>query len=351
MRLFGRRDDGEAREPLPGDHIADFWTWWEQARPQLDALVAAEDAERLAELVAPAVAALHPGLVYEIAPGRDAAHALVVTAAGDPELRPLAHRWAKAAPPADLLWEFHPSRQANPQVLELTIDVGGHSFEFGKLVFGLRVPHGAPRVDVAAYHPLFAELDEETRMDTTLLALDWLLGEDEVARWIGEITAAAFEPIDAVAAVHLPAVVADVASEWAEEQWALLEGQTASGAPLIATTRYPLRPVDYPLCDQHIEITLPYSHRDENGLPVGESLEALRDFEERLAARILKLQGEAVLAAHVSAEGHRVIHLYADPGGDAAIHAKELIVSWEEGEPRVDVTSDPGWTAVGPFLS
>ncbi|NRQ33518.1 DUF695 domain-containing protein [Nonomuraea sp. NN258] len=350
MRLFGRKDEEE--EPTGSDDgIAGFWAWWQEARPRIDSAVAAGQAEELQEWLAPAVEAVHPGLVWEVAPGRNAAHALVVTSAGDAELRALAHRWARAAPESDLLWEFHPSRQANPQAMELTLDVGGYEFALDKLMLGLRVPRGAPRVDVAAYHPIFGELDEDTRMEATLLALDWLLGEDDVARWVGEITAATFQPIDSVAAVHLPAVVADLASGYEEEQWVLLEGQTAGGAPLIATARYPLRQVDHPLFDQHIAITLPYAHRDENGLPVGDSLAALRDFEERLAARLLKLHSDAVLAAHLSAESHRVIHVYADPTGEAAIHAKELIVSWEEGEPTVDVASDPSWSAVAPFLN
>ncbi|MFG1704600.1 DUF695 domain-containing protein [Nonomuraea sp. M3C6] len=347
MRLFGRKDEEEEK----GDGIAEFWAWWDETRPRLDSMVAAGATEGLEDALAPAVAAIHPGLVWEVGPGKNAAHALVVTAAGDAELRSLAHRWAKAAPPSDMLWEFHPSRQANPQALELTLDVGGYEFALDKLMLGLRVPRNQSRVDVAAYHPIFGELDEETRMEATLLALDWLLGEDDVARWVGEITPATFQPIDSVAAVHLPAVVADLASGFTEEEWVLLEGQTAAGAPLVATARHPLRPVDYPLFDQHITITLPYAHRDENGLPVGDSLAALRDFEERLAARLLKLRDDAVLAAHLSAEGHRIIHVYADPTGDAAIHAKELIVSWEEGEPRVDVAADPGWTAVVSFVS
>ncbi|NUP76278.1 MAG: DUF695 domain-containing protein [Nonomuraea sp.] len=350
MRLFGRKDEEEEAD-RPGDGIAEFWAWWQETRPRLDSLVAAGEAEGIEECVSPAVSALHPGLVWEVAPGRNAAHALVVTAAGDAELRSLAHRWARAAPPGDLLWEFHPSRRANPQALELTLDVGGFEFAIDKLMLGLRVPRNQPRVDVAAYHPIFGELDEETRLEATLLALDWLLGEDDVARWVGEITPATFQPIDSVAAAHLAAVVADLASGFQGEEWMLLEGRTGEGAPLVATARFPLRPVDHPLFDQHIEITLPYAHRDENGLPAGESLTALRDFEERLAARLLKLRDDAVLAAHLSAAGHRVIHVYADPDSEAAIHAKELIVSWEEGEPRVDVGSDPGWTSVAPFLS
>ncbi|KAB8193703.1 DUF695 domain-containing protein [Nonomuraea phyllanthi] len=347
MRLFGRKGADEEA----GDGIPAFWAWWQEARPGLDSLVAAGDDEGLRERLAPVVAAIHPDLVCEVAPGRSAAHALVVTAAGDAELRSLAHRWVRAAPPSDLLWEFHPSRQANPRALELTLDLGGHEFALDKLVLGLRVPRGRPRVDVSAYHPIFGELDEDTRMEATLLALDWLLGEDDVARWVGEITPATFQPIDSVAAVHLPAVVADLASGYTDEEWVLLEGQTASGAALVATARLPLRPVDHPLFDQHIAITLPYAHRDENGLPADDSLAALRDFEERLAARLLKPRDDAVLAAHLSAEGHRIIHLYADPAGDAASQAKELAGSWKEGRSRVDVSSDPAWAAVVAFLS
>ncbi|GAA3839582.1 hypothetical protein GCM10022226_72360 [Sphaerisporangium flaviroseum] len=347
MRLFGRRS--EPGEPVDG--IADFWAWWAEARPRADALLEAGDAIGLAEEIAPAVTALDPALVWDITPGKTAQQALIVSSAGNPELRPLAHRWALAAPPPDELWEFHPSRQANPGAMELTLDVGGHEFDLDKLVLGLRVPKGTPRIDVAAYHPIFPDLEDETRIEATMLALDWLLGEDEVARWVGEIVAASFQPLDAVAAVHLPSVVADLASEYQEEQWALMEGQTASGARLIATTRYPLRPVDYPLFDQHIAITLPYIDADDDGLPAGGSSAALREFEERLAYRIDRLNGTAVLAAHMSAEGARVLHVYADPSGDAAIHAKELIVGWEEGPARVDVVSDPGWIAISPFLS
>ncbi|MDA0638055.1 DUF695 domain-containing protein, partial [Nonomuraea sp. MCN248] len=101
MRLFGRKSDDEGADPA--ERVAGFWQWWQSARPALDAAVAAGERDKQAELLGPAVAAIHPDLVWELAPGTNAAHALVVTAAGDAELRPLAHRWARAAPPAALL--------------------------------------------------------------------------------------------------------------------------------------------------------------------------------------------------------------------------------------------------------
>ncbi|MBB2913911.1 hypothetical protein FHS43_005220 [Streptosporangium becharense] len=348
MRLFGRKSESPA-DPAPA--IERFWAWWAEARPELDAAVTAGETGRQAELIGPAVTAVHPSLVWEITPGLRADHALVVTCAGDPELRAVAHRWAAAAPPADRLWEFHPSRRADPRATTLTVDVDGYGFTLGELTLGLRVPRGNPRVDVVAYHPIFTLLPEETRVEAALLALDRLLGEDEVARWVGDVSAVAIEPMDAVPAVHLPGVVADLASGYGDDQWALLEGETAGGARLVAAARHPLRPVDYPVFDQHIAITLPYAHHDAEGLPTGPSLEALRDFEERLAGRIGGPDGGGVLAAHLSAEGRRVLHVYADPEGRAAVHAEKLVAGWKEGRPRVDVAADPGWAAVAPFLS
>ncbi|GAA2264837.1 hypothetical protein GCM10010149_01050 [Nonomuraea roseoviolacea subsp. roseoviolacea] len=359
MRLFERKDgeDGIPRhgKVRPDDGVPAFWAWWEETRPRIDSLVAADDIIGMGELVDRAVLTLHPDLKWELAPGKEAAHALVVTAAGDAELRPLAHRWAAAAPEGDLLWEFHPSRQADPRATERTVNVDGDLLKLDKLTLGLRVPRDGSRVDVSAYHPAFADLDADDRMDATLIALDWLLGEDEVARWVGEIMPVTFEPIDAVAAAHLPAVVADLAADLApaagEEQWALLEGQTGGGAPLTATARHPLRPVDHPLFDQHVQIAVPYRHRDEGGLPAGDSVTALRAFEERLSAGLLDRRETALLAVHVSAEGLRVFHVYADSEGDAAAWAKELAKGWDEGKARVTVADDPAWTAVAPFLT
>ncbi|GAA0417766.1 hypothetical protein Acor_20340 [Acrocarpospora corrugata] len=344
MRLFGRKS-----EPVDhGELIAAFWSWWDEARPRVDALVDAGDAGELAELVGPAVTALDASLIWEVAPGLAAKHALVVSAAGNPELRAFAHRWALAGPAADERWEFHPSRQANPQALDLTIDVGGHQFSMDRFVLGLRVPPGTPRVNVSAYHPIFQDIDDETRMETTLLALDWLLGEDEVARWVGDIVAAEYEPIDSIAAIHLPGVVADVAQSFPADRWALLEGQTGTGKPLTATARYPLRPVDYPLFDQHISLTVPYRDADPNGLPTPEALAALTTFTEQLTTH---LTAEAVLTAHLTTEGTRTFHIYANPTSPTATTLKTFATTWPTGRPRLTTDNDPSWSAVAHFLT
>src|SRR5690606_17744388 len=148
-----------------------------------------------------------------------------------------------------------------------------------RLVVAVQAPPNSPRANISAFHPIFPDLEDEARMEATLTALDWLLGEAEVDRWVGEIVAAEVEPMDAFPAIHLPGVIADVAKGFEQEQWMLMEGTTATGSRVTALTRFPLRPVDYPLYDQHIAIGLPYRDADADGQPAGDSLTALRQFE------------------------------------------------------------------------
>ncbi|MFC0862579.1 DUF695 domain-containing protein [Sphaerimonospora cavernae] len=344
MRLFERKNaPADAAEA-----IADFWTWWTQVRPEIDAQVEAENAEALAEALESAVSAMHPSLMWEIAPGGTARYALVVSAYNDPELRPLAHRWALAAPPVDELWEFHPSRQAKTHVTELAVDVEGREFDLSRLVVAAQAPGNGPRMNVSVFHPIFPDLADEPRLEAAEMALDWLLGEDEVARWVGDIMAAEFEPIDAFPAIHLPGVIADLAKGFAEEQWILMEGNTDTGSRVTALARYPLRPVDYPLNDQYIAISLPYRNSDADGQPAGESLDSLRGFEERLVRGTL---GTAVLAAHMNADGRRTMHVYADPKSEAVSAIKDLAATWKEGKAEVEVADDPSWSEVAHFLT
>jgi hypothetical protein len=331
------------------ERIAAFWSWWAENRPRLDAMLDAGDETGLAEAITPAVAAIDERLVWEIEPGRTAAQALVVTAAGAPDVRPLAHRWVRQAPPADERWEFHPSRQPHPNAMELKVQAAGREFAFDQIVLGMRIPPGKPRLDLVVYHPIYPDLDDEARTESALLALDWILGEDEVARWIGDITAASFEPLDPVPVVHLPAVVAGLAQEHDEPRWVALEGRTPAGGKVTATARFPLRPVDFPLFDQHITVALPYKEADADGLPAGSSAEALDLFELELATTLP--DDQALPAVQINADRVRVIHIYADPDAGVEGRVRELVKGWRQGRAQVEVESDPGWLSISQFLS
>ena len=79
-------------------------------------------------------------------------------------------------------------------------------------------------------------------------------------------------------------------------------------------------------------------------------MSAFQAFEERLTAHLAQ-HPAAVLVAQLSAESVRTYLFYADPSADAAPGLKALAAAWPEGRVRVEVNSDPSWSAVAPFLS
>ncbi|HRC42261.1 MAG TPA: hypothetical protein PLK69_12160, partial [Tetrasphaera sp.] len=79
--------------------IAAFWAWWSDGGAErTQEFVAGEVEHDLAAEIAPLVAAIHPGLQWELALGERSRHTFVVTAAGDPALRATARAWLRAAP-------------------------------------------------------------------------------------------------------------------------------------------------------------------------------------------------------------------------------------------------------------
>ena len=94
------------------ERIAAFWDWWRRHAASIAATIDAGNANDLDSELSPRVHALDPDLQWELTPGRSARHALVVSSGGSAELRPLAERWARAAPPG-ATWEYYPARIAD----------------------------------------------------------------------------------------------------------------------------------------------------------------------------------------------------------------------------------------------
>ena len=65
--------------------------------------------------------------------------------------------------------------------------VGGAAFDLQEMVAITSWNETRQLLDVRLWHPRFAEVDEQTRMQAAFLYLDHLLGEDDVERWIGAI--------------------------------------------------------------------------------------------------------------------------------------------------------------------
>jgi hypothetical protein len=286
------------------------------------------------------VNAIHPSLAWELAAGASAEHALVVTAAGVPELRRIAERWYRSSPPASDVWEYHPARQASPSSLAAVLEYDGHRLNLDELLFDLHVDNDRDVIDTVVFHPSFARMSSPARGQVGFLALDWSLGEDGVARWIGRFDTSQARPAAGVPADGLTETVEALAARAGKSRWALLQGER-NGAVVMALLDVSAKWVDHPLLDQHIAVSLPFADRTPPGLPGGTSLDQLRALEDRLTGQVPR----ASLVAHETTQGMRTLHLYSDSDDPALVEqVRHAVAGW----PGVAVNSalDPGWRAI-----
>ena len=124
---------------------------------------------------------------------------------------------------------------------------------------GLRADTARARIDITSYHPDFLFVPDETRLALTDRVLDWALGEDDVARWVGEVTTATDEPMDALPPSMLPPVVEQIPrrsasppgwSARAVRRWGTPRGWRC-GSRCTGRT--------IPLCDLYVSVALPYA--------------------------------------------------------------------------------------------
>lgn len=353
MGIFRRPREASSSAALPA--ITEFWEWWVQARPRIEAALSAapgpddHPAEELpADLVdelTSRVQKIDPEVQWEIGGADDRAPTLTLTGGGDPGLRGLAERWLRAAPRDTAGWRFFAARQADHEMLAQNLVLGDHEFDLEYVKLGLRADAAQARVHVTAYHPDFLFVPEEQQLQVALHVLYWALGEDDVARWVGEVTLAMEAPVDALPPSMLPVVVEQIAEPFEEAAWLTGEGRTPRGHPSRLEVRFPLHRQDFPLHDLHVSVSLPYANSNPDRLPVEPSAGALRRFEKKIAA----LEG-AVLAAKETGDGLRVYHLYADPDSGVVARLDQLAASWSEGKGKVVSVADPSWRVLAPYL-
>jgi hypothetical protein len=301
----------------------------------------------MAEEISRRVAAVHPDLAWELAAGQVSEHTLVVTAEGNPDLRPIARRWLLTAPPADETWSYddHRGAAADPEGIVLRGGDDAPAIAFRDISVSAR--KAGTRLDVTVHHPAFADLPETARHQVAFLALDAALGENDTELWVGVIDTATHPPIDRFGLLALRSLVADIRRESMDEDgrphWALLQGEGPNG-PVLAAARSPLHPLFGPMLTRHVAAHVPYSAQTEVGLPAPESLDALRALEDRLESA---LGPDGLLVAHESSAGTRIFHLYVDPESGSVDRLVAALDDWPDGDVRVPVTDgDPGWESV-----
>ena len=328
------------------DPIAEFWAWWPAAHPRIEEAISTGEYGDLGDEITARVRAIDDGLAWELSAGRVAQHSFCVTPEGNAALRATSERWLLAAPPADRTWEFAAARQAVVGALGNRVSLVGRDFDRGLLVVDATVDDDRQVVDVVVHHPDFASLDEQAVGTVVFLSLDWLLGEDGVERWIGTVAPAVTAPAAAIPMAELPVVVEALEARHVAPTWAILQATNQAGDPVLVVARRPLKRIERPLFDLHGAIRLAFDEQTDAGLPGPGALEALRAFEDALGTAVP--EELAIVAAHVTQRGTRVLHLYCDAEG-AARELVDAFVATSGSGGAVHWELDPAWEAIRPF--
>ena len=335
VAFFRKRESGPDRHP-----IAAFWQWWATEGQRIDPRAASKATGELARRVA----AIHPDLTWHFGAGTIAEHFLTVSAGGVAEVRPFAERWLRAAPRADARWEFRSSQAADPDAMSNVLEIAGHKVELALTRFRVEPVPEELRVHVGVHHPKFGDLPQPVREQVTYMVLDWLVGEDNVERWLGHVETLTELPPDTVPGSGVWAAVADIAAQRDPEELVIAQWQDKDGTPGLAMFRPGLRWIDHPTLDQHQIVSAHYAAQD-NGLPAdAAALESLlqldSDLESLLGAR-------GILVAHETHRGVRKLHAYTD-GEDQNIEA--AIMEWaSKRNVTVEAQPDPAWSQVRRF--
>lgn len=189
-----------------------FWQRWIDLLPELSAALGDREPHRVEHALCAAVAAFHPDLHVSIERGQRAIYALVLSGQEDPALRPYTDAWKAAAPPEDVIWEYHDSVPPVPDPAGVTVTVGGHRINLADVRVAVAVDEAAGLVDVSVYHPALAELNEPDRTTMTFLPLDVTLGERLAARRLRRVHRVPAPPEDAMSLLELRAIVAGLAA-------------------------------------------------------------------------------------------------------------------------------------------
>jgi hypothetical protein len=193
--------------PDPAAAAQRFWTAWHALLPQVSAALGDREPGRVEHDLCELVAAVHPDLHFSLERGQRAVYALVVSGQEDAALRPYTDAWKAAAPPDDVLWEYHDSVPPVPDPAEVTVNLGPHRISLADVRVAAQVDPAEGVVDVAVYHPDLAALDEAARDAMTFLPLDATLGERLAGERLRRVETALAEPAGAITLAELRGLV------------------------------------------------------------------------------------------------------------------------------------------------
>lgn len=312
--------------------IAELWAWWPDLLARLNAtgeVVRLQDVEALCRRVA----AIHPKIqvLGEYRPGGSSW--LCLSSRGNIEVRALVERWAARSVDRDG-WRFSTARPRNWPPARST------PFPFVELEVAHQRDELREVIHVSLFHPAMVAMDPVQKNQLAFMALDHLLGEDEVERWIGNLSVTPARPAGAQPIASLGEAVRALAAQATAEQWQAVSTGPKAAPTLIAINRA-LKPIDHVELGVHVRIDIELRAPGPRGLAQGKEEVQLGALQAALSH---DLGARAVLVARETHLGHRVLHLHANPRDVQAVTA------WRQRHPEWEISilsqPDPGWEIV-----
>ncbi|MDO5066689.1 MAG: hypothetical protein Q4D96_05380 [Propionibacteriaceae bacterium] len=322
--------------------VQQFWSWWGEHHIEVArALATGEQIDRIAEELTARLRQIDQRLAWEVGQGDGgSAMVFVVSAEGEPALRATARRVVLAAPPADAQWSYTDLKQPKASAV---LRFAGHDLDFNDARVVIDQDH--TKVHLEVWHPIFAKVDEQLRLQLTFLMLDAAVGEERIELWVGGVDAAEEEPEGAVPLSQVQRAIDDLRgsflSEDGEPCWSVMQGEGPDGL-LLARVRIPLSSMVNPVWETHVGITRHYPDGG-SGFPGVEDQEVNGRIEDQIMAA---LGADGVLQAVETGGGRVLWHCFIDPLTAVAARLQEIA---HGNGAKITVEPDPEWEAVQRF--
>ncbi len=191
--------------------VADFWSWYsERAQFFYDTIEDGRCGDLQPE-VSENVNRLWDDFAWVFGPGPDekGGHSFTLTGEGILHRQFLTKYWLDQAPDLDG-WTFYSSRQPGDADSGCSISIRDRQFKFGSMWVSAKPDPEHENVDIAAWHPLFNEVDKEVQSTVLYLILDEVLGEFGTDLWLGVIEATDTELADSMPVTELREFIHDL---------------------------------------------------------------------------------------------------------------------------------------------
>lgn len=269
-----KKNRSQPTDPLPPEatlkeRCTAFWAWFASHAARFHEVIEQGQCASLAEEVGQAVDRWLGGMAWVFGPGEGPSqHSFTLTGEGILTRQFVAEYWLSRAPRLPN-WVFYASRQPAADPHHFSLKISGEPFDPGQLWVAHYVDEQEEKLDIMAWHPAFAKLDEGAAMRVLFLLLDEVLGEHGTQNWIGEIKIGNTRLKDAYPLWELGEVIAKVSEE---QGWEKLR-------PLDCGTSYSRKEPgnNYPRADVFVGTTRNFALIQAHGAAEGRLEHPLKD--------------------------------------------------------------------------